>query len=180
METSRFDTITSTVAQTGSRRGALRLLATAALGAGGLTLLGRTGTAAKKKSKGKGKGTGNGTGKGNGTHGGGSTGSGSSTPSAPGGGSGSSTPSIPQHQCPVAAKTNAPLCGNDPDGACDCHLAVEGNNFCGGFLTSCAGLRSCTSTQDCRESVGFHFVCQAAQGGGCGQVCVPACENRYP
>lgn len=171
METSRFDTITTTVAQSRNRRGALRLLATA-FGAGGLTLLGRdAGQAKKSKKKG---------GKGHGNHGGGSTGTGRSTPSAPSGGSGSSTPSIPQHQCPVAAKTNAPICGNDPGGSCDCHQAVEGHNFCGGFLTTCTGLRSCTSTQDCRESVGFHFVCQAAQGGACGQVCVPACENRYP
>ena len=82
--------------------------------------------------------------------------------------------------CPVSAKTNAPVCGTDPDGECSCHRAIEGNNFCSGQLNTCAGLRACTSTADCRESVGFHFVCQAADGGACGQVCVPECENRYP
>ena len=153
MKTTRFDRITSSFAQSHDRRGALRLLATAALGAGGLTLLGHDAGQARKKGKKKG-------GKGK--------------------GSTSSTPSMPADQCPVSAKTNAPVCGSDPDGACDCHRSTEGNNFCGGFLTTCAGLRPCTSTVDCRESVGFHFVCQAADGGGCGQVCVPACENRYP
>ena len=166
--TTRFDSITSSFAAQSSRRGALRSLAAMALGAGGLTVLRHDAGQAKKKGKKKG-------GKGKGD----TSSTIPSTPSTPSSGS-TGGPSIPQNQCPVSAKTNAPICGSDPDGACDCHLAVEGNNFCGGFLTTCAGLRSCTSTADCRESVGFHFVCQAADGGGCGQVCVPACENRYP
>ena len=157
-----FDAITSRVATVSTRRDALRLLASAALGVGGLRLLGVESGQAKKKG-GKKKG-------GKGQHG-------SSPPSVP---TTPSAPSVPQDQCPVAARTNAPVCGNDPDGVCDCHQAVEGHNFCGGFLTSCAGLHACTSTQDCRDAVGFHFVCQAANGEGCGQVCVPECENRYP
>jgi hypothetical protein len=156
METARFDELASSFAQTHSRRGALRLLGLAAVGAGSLTLLGAADGEARKRRGKKGGKKGN---KGN-------------TPDL--------TPSRPADMCPVAAKTMAPVCGNDPDGECHCHLAVEGNNFCGGQITTCAGLRACSSTADCRESVGFHFVCQAAEGGACGQVCVPVCENRYP
>ena len=150
MATTRFDAITNSLAETHSRRGALRLLGLAALGASGLAVLGaEEGEAKKKRKKGKKSNT-------------------------------SSTPSRPADMCPVAARTNAPVCGMDPDGECSCHRAVEGNNFCGGQINTCAGLRACTSTADCRESVGFHFVCQAADGGACGQVCVPECENRDP
>ena len=167
MDTTRFDAITSTFAARSTRRGALCSLAAMALGAGGLTVLAHDAGHAKKKGKKKG-----GKGKGNTT---------SSAPSTPQSGGGTpSTPSTPADMCPVAAKVNAPVCGMDPDGGCHCHRAAEGNNFCGGQVNTCAGLRSCTSTADCRESVGFHFVCQAADGGACGQVCVPACENRNP
>jgi hypothetical protein len=150
MDTERFDRLSSTFAGTRSRRSALRLLAAAALGAGGLTFLGNADTEAKKRRKKKSAGH-------SGGHDGGR--------------------SIPRDQCPVSAKTNAPVCGWDPDGDCDCHRAIEGNNFCGGYLTTCTGLQPCTSTQDCRDTVGFHFVCQDANGGGCGQVCVPEVQN---
>ena len=53
MATTRFDQITSSLAQKQTRRGALRLLATAALGAGGLTALGHDAGQAKNKKKGK-------------------------------------------------------------------------------------------------------------------------------
>jgi len=158
MERTRFDALTSNLSQTHSRRGALRLLGLAALGASGLAVLKTEDGQAKKKRKKKGS----------------KTGSSGST------GSTTTTPSRPADMCPVAAKTNAPVCGNDPDGECSCHRAVEGNNFCSGQLNTCAGLRACSSTAECRDSVGFHFVCQAADGGACGQVCVPECENRYP
>ena len=158
MATTRFDALASSFAQTHTRRGALRLLGLAALGAGSATLLGSADGQARTRKKKGGK-----------KH---NTGSAGSTTSR--------TPTRPADMCPVAAKTNAPVCGMDPDGACDCHLAVEGNNFCGGQVNTCAGLRACTSTAYCRESVGFHFVCQAAEGGACGQVCVPVCENRDP
>ena len=161
MERTRFDAVTSSFAQTHSRRDAFRLLGLAALSASGLAVLNHEEGQAKKKRKKNGGKTGT-------SSGSGSTGS---TPTIP---------TRPADMCPVAAKTNAPVCGNDPDGECSCHRAIEGNNFCSGQLSTCAGLRACTSTADCRESVGFHFVCQAADGGACGQVCVPACENRYP
>ena len=156
MDTERFDRLASTFAESRTRRGVLHILAAATLGAGGLTFLSMSNTDARKRRKSKKKGSdqdGHGSGGGRG---------------------------IPRDQCPVSAKTNAPVCGWEPGGDCDCHLAIEGNNFCGGFLTTCTGLQSCTSTQDCRDTVGFHFVCQAANGGGCGQVCVPECENTTP
>lgn len=134
----------------------------AALGTSGLAVLGHEDGQAKKKRKKKGSTKG---GAGNESTSGGST-------------SGGST--VPQDMCPVAANTNAPVCGNDPDGECSCHRVVECNTFCSGQLSTCAKLRACTNTADCRESVGFHFVCQASDGGACGQVCVPECENRYP
>ena len=59
MDTTRFDRITSTFAQSHSRRGALRLLAAATLGAGGLSVLATDEGQAKKRRKGKGKGKGN-------------------------------------------------------------------------------------------------------------------------
>jgi hypothetical protein len=158
MATTRFDAVTSSFAQTHSRRGAFRLLGLAALSASGLAVLNHEEGQAKKKRKKK-----------------------SGKPASSGStGSTTNAPSQPADMCPVSAKTNAPVCGNDPDGECSCHRAVEGNNFCSGQLNTCAGLRACSSTADCRESVGFHFVCQAADGGACGQVCVPECENRYP
>jgi hypothetical protein len=181
MDNERLDHIASTFAQRSTRRGALRFLAAAAFGATGLTLLGANNTAAKSKNKKKGKRKGSNTGSGSsggstgGNTGGTGGGAGGGTTGSPAGGT-----TVPKDQCPVSAKTNAPICGNDPDGACDCHRSTEGNNFCGGHIATCASLRPCTSTQDCRDSVGFHFVCQAADGGACGQVCVPECENRNP
>jgi hypothetical protein len=51
MDTSRFDTITTMLAQTSSRRRTLRLFGAAALGAGGLSLLGSQAGEAKKRRK---------------------------------------------------------------------------------------------------------------------------------
>ncbi len=59
METTRFDQIASSFAQTHSRRGAFRLLAASATGASGLTVFGHDESQAKKRRKkkgGKGKG----------------------------------------------------------------------------------------------------------------------------
>lgn len=170
MESNRFDQIASSFASSSDRRSVLRAIAASALGVAGLSILGQSDIAARKKGKGKGKGKGKS----------GSSGSGGSSGGGNNGGGGATNPP-PRDQCPVSAKTNAPICGSEPGGlTCDCHRATEGNNFCGGFIDSCAMLKPCTSTQDCRETVGFHFVCQAADGGGCGQVCVPECANTNP
>ena len=89
METSHFDAITSRVATVSTRRDALRLLASAALGAGGLRLLGvETGQAKKKGGKKKG---------GKGQHG-------SSTPERPHG---------PVSQCPQRSPGPVPGRGQD-------------------------------------------------------------------
>jgi hypothetical protein len=75
MESTRFDQITSTFAQTRTRRSALGLLGMAALGASGLELLvadeGEARRRRKKKNKHKNQGSGTGTGSGGGTSGGG-------------------------------------------------------------------------------------------------------------
>lgn len=173
MESNRFDQIASSFASTRDRRSVIRALAASALGVAGLSIFAQSDIAAKKKGgKGKGKGK---------SKGGSSGNSGSSGGGNNGGGGGGNTNPPPRDQCPVSAKTNAPICGSEPGGlTCDCHRAKEGNNFCGGFIESCAMLQPCNSTQDCRDTVGFHFFCQAADGGGCGQVCVPECANINP
>jgi hypothetical protein len=173
MDTTRFDQFTFALASSSTRRQALRSLAGMATAAVVATALGVESGEARRKGKGKGHGHG---------HGHGNGGSGGSGGSGGGGGGGTTPPvSPPRDMCPVSAKVNAPICGSEPGGlTCDCHRATEGNNFCGGQVDTCASLRSCTSTQDCRESVGFHFFCQAADGGACGQVCVPECANTNP
>lgn len=171
MDTTRFDQFTFALASAGTRRQALRSFAGIATAAVMATAIGLESGEARRKGKAKGKGKGKGKGHGSG---------GSQGSDGPGGGT--QPPVIrPRDMCPVSAKYNAPICGSEPGGyACDCHRATEGNNFCGGQVDSCASLRPCTSTQDCRESVGFHFFCQAADGGACGQVCVPECANTNP
>ena len=54
MDTTRFDQIASTFAQTHNRRGAFRFLAAAALGVGSLTLLAPDEGQARKRGKKKG------------------------------------------------------------------------------------------------------------------------------
>lgn len=93
----------------------------------------------------------------------------------------------PSDQCPVAGVCNAdpPVCGTGADGKpCGCDRATEGNTVCLAFVESCESFASCTSTQDCRDSVGFHFFCQAEKTNGagipcgCGGRCLPECDNR--
>ncbi|MCA9862779.1 MAG: hypothetical protein KC432_07155 [Thermomicrobiales bacterium] len=158
MDTTRFDQITLALSSLGTRRQALRALAGGAASAVAATALGAGSGDARRKRKRKGKGKGN-------------------------RGNGGTNPPVtrPPDMCPVSAKVNAPVCGSEPGGGvCDCHRATEGNNFCGGMVESCSSLRPCASTQDCRDSVGFHYFCQAADGGACGQVCVPECANTNP
>lgn len=171
MDTTRFDQFTSALASSRTRRQALRSFAGIASAAVVATALGVESGEARRKGGGKGNGKGKG-GKGGGGKGGGNS----------GGGGGTNPPvTPPRDMCPVSAQYNAPACGTEPGGIiCDCHLAVEGNNFCGGQVDKCDSLQPCGSTQDCRDSVGFHYVCQAAKGGACGQVCVPVCENTNP
>ena len=87
---------------------------------------------------------------------------------------------MPRDMCPVSRPApNAPRCGGAiPGEDCTCNKAVEGNNVCIAFIESCSvgGEFTCTSTRQCVRERGFHFVCQAAGAGSCGQVCLPTCD----
>lgn len=156
METKSFDAIATTLARTNSRRGALRFLAAAALGAAGLATVAGEDADAKRKRKKKG--------------------------GRDRGGDGNGGRDRPRDMCPVSRPApNSPTCGDGADGeACTCTRATEGNNICVGFIDSCEALVECNSTRDCRDSVGFHYFCQAAGTGSCGQRCVPECDNTDP
>jgi hypothetical protein len=81
-------------------------------------------------------------------------------------------------------------CGHAATGeTCGCELTVEGNNVCVNGVDACPNVVECTSSQDCRDTLGFHFFCQEAktnaQGNFCGcgfgtatgKVCVAECDN---
>ena len=178
METTSFDRIASTFAETSSRRNVLRTLAAVALGAGGLMVLRNDDTAARKK-KGKGK-----------------KGKGKKSRS----GAGNTGGRADRCGGPVGICNADPTpCGTTATGAvCGCERAVEGNNVCvnSGAANVCATAVECTSTDgaeatSCRSQVGFHFYCQEAKTAGSqfcgcgfgtttGRVCVPECDNPNP
>jgi hypothetical protein len=188
METTRFDQITSTLAESSTRRGALRFLAAAVLGAGSLALLGQEESEARRRGGRK---------RGNGRRKGGKRGSSSTNGGSGSGGSGSR-----------ADRCGGPggICNADPTpcgrtaegGICGCERAVEGNNVCvnSGADNVCDTAVECTSTDgpeatSCRNQVGFHFYCQEAKRSGnqfcgcgfgtaTGRVCVPECDNSNP
>lgn len=177
MDTQRFDRIASTLAVSQTRRGFLAALASAAIGAGGMTVLSHDDSAAKRKRKNK---------KGSSGSGGGGN---------PGGGGGGSR----ADRCggPVGICNADPTpCGRTAEGEiCGCERSVEGNNVCVNFGADnfCDMAVECTSTDgpeetSCRNQVGFHFYCQEAKSAngkfcGCGfgtatgRVCVPECDN---
>ena len=164
MENQQFDHIALIWTETRTRRGALRLLAAATFGAVIPVVASREVDARKRKKKGKKPGT-------------------TPAPSQPGGGSGSGSggSQIPPDMCPVSLPApNSPRCGGLPGEDCTCNQAVEGNNVCISFIETCSGWHPCNSTADCRETAGFHFVCQAAGSGSCGQVCLPTCDAQDP
>jgi hypothetical protein len=190
MDIERFDRIASTFAGTSSRRDALRGLAAAVLGAGGLMVLGSDDSVAKKKGKGKKGGKGGRGGSGGstatGTTGGspstgssGSTSGGSTSGGTTGGGTsgGGTTGGSRADRCggPVGICNADPTpCGTTATGdVCGCERAVEGNNVCvnSGADNVCASAVECTSTDgaeatSCRNQVGFHFYCQEAKRSG--------------
>lgn len=86
-----------------------------------------------------------------------------------------------------------PACGNvagAPDGTCGCVPSTEGNTVCinqtdsdGDFLQADQFV-TCTTSQQCRDTVGFHFYCrkplQNENGLFCGESvgrCWPECDN---
>jgi hypothetical protein len=102
---------------------------------------------------------------------------------------------VPPDRCSNVGVCNTPppACGTTAPGDldCSCEVAVENNRVCINFIESCDGLQACTSTDgdeatSCKSLVGNHFFCQKAktdaQGRpcGCGQVCVPECDNPFP
>ncbi len=150
METTRFDAITSTFAGTSTRRGALRVLAAAAFGAGGLAILGQDeGQARKKGGKkkgGKGKG-----GKGGGTNGGGA-GTGGTGTGAGTGGAGTS----------VATRGLREIC-------------TPGQDTCSAGLQCGAP----TTRHSCSSSVqGINALCCIPAGGQCSGEC-DCCGDNY-
>ena len=83
-------------------------------------------------------------------------------------------------------------CGTSATGeTCGCEQTVEGNNVCVDGANPCPNVVECTSSQDCRDTLGFHFYCQEAKlsqqfpgqfcgcgfGTGTGRVCVAECDN---
>ncbi len=86
----------------------------------------------------------------------------------------------------------APVCGHvaGDNGDCACVLTAEGNNVCvnetdgNGNDIDYTTLQTCTTSQDCRDTVGFHFFCLAVttspMGHTCGSDasrCWPECDN---
>lgn len=86
-----------------------------------------------------------------------------------------------------------PVCGTvagNPGGPCGCVPSTEGNNVCinqtdsdGDFILADT-LVTCDSSQQCRDTVGFHFYCrkplQNENGLFCGDSigrCWPECDN---
>jgi hypothetical protein len=80
-------------------------------------------------------------------------------------------------------------CGTAATGeTCGCEKTVEGNNFCANGVDACTDV-ACTTSQECRERLGFGFYCQEAktnaQGKFCGcgfdtgtgRVCVAECDT---
>ena len=87
---------------------------------------------------------------------------------------------------PAVCNTEYVACGTtagsgDP---CSCERTAEGNTACINFIDeSCANFQACATTQDCRETVGFHFFCQEIKGCGCSTTtkrCMPECDNPNP
>ena len=83
-------------------------------------------------------------------------------------------------------------CGTSATGeTCGCEQTVEGNNVCVDGANPCPNVVECTSSQDCRDTLGFHFYCQEAKrsqqfpgqfcgcgfGTATGRVCVAECDN---
>jgi len=135
MDTTRFDKLTSTFAQSQSRRGALRLLGAALVSAGGLGLLAADESHARRKKKGHGgkgghgSGTGGGTGGGNQDGTGGGTGSGTGT--GGGGGNGSGTGGGPKKNLGELCNPQSDVCRGDlqcapPTTRHTCSSTVEG------------------------------------------------------
>ena len=81
---------------------------------------------------------------------------------------------------------DAPVCGSMAGGGdCGCYQSTEGNSVCLNNLEeSCENFQMCDTSQDCRDTVGFHFYCRKPlanennQFCGCDEGrCWPECDN---
>ena len=161
METTRFDQITSTLAETSTRRGAQRFLVAAAFGAGSMVLLGADESEARRRRSGS-----------RADRCSGPVGICNADPTPCG-----RTATGEICGCERSVEGNN-VCVNSGDGNV-CAQAVECTSTDGPEATSC------------RSQVGFHFYCQEAKSAngkfcGCGfgtttgRVCVPECDNTNP
>ncbi len=88
--------------------------------------------------------------------------------------------------CPDPFGGPAPVCGSTAGGGtCACYTSTEGNNICVNNDVDYKTLTTCTSTQQCRDTVGFHFYCKAVHTSPSGKICgsdvgrcFPECDNR--
>jgi hypothetical protein len=164
-----FDRLVSALGRTGSRRGVMQVVA-ATLGLGGLSRLGRQDVSAKKKKRG----------------------GGSPLPLPT---TTTTQPPPPANQCPTAFTCPdpfggpAPVCGKvagPKGGTCGCYLSTEKTTICvnetdsnGEFLDANT-LKPCSSTQECRETVGFHFFCKAVTTSPSGKTCGSTVSRCWP
>ncbi len=90
--------------------------------------------------------------------------------------------------CPDPFGGPAPVCGKvaGDNGDCGCILTTEGNNACvnqtdgNGDFIDASTLRTCSSSQECRDTVGFHFYCAAVTRSPSGKLCGSAVSRCWP
>ncbi|MFT4040856.1 MAG: hypothetical protein QM692_21925 [Thermomicrobiales bacterium] len=86
---------------------------------------------------------------------------------------------------------DAPYCGDVAGlggvvGTCGCYRSTEGNNVCvnesdaDGDDIEFTDLISCTSSQFCRERLGFHWYCRAVATSGTGLTCGSTVGRCWP
>ncbi len=91
--------------------------------------------------------------------------------------------------CPDPFGGPAPVCGTvagPGGGTCGCFASTEGNNVClnetdgdGEFLNP-EFFVPCDSSQQCRDTVGFHFYCRAVTTSPSGKLCGEAISRCWP
>jgi hypothetical protein len=204
METQRFDQLATRLTQAQTRRSAVHLLGLALLGGSGLALVAQSGDAKHASHK---HGQQQGRQHVRRKHGGGG-----GAPAAPP--TSSCNPACAFNQvcqdgacvaaasicpaafaCPDPFGGPAPVCGKvaGDNGDCGCIKTTEGNNVCvnqtdghGDFIDA-STLHTCSSSQQCRDTVGFHFYCAAVTRSPSGKLCGsdvprcwPECDNPTP
>ena len=200
METQRFDRLATHLAQSQTRRSAVRLLGLALLGGSGFALAAEEANA-KHAAHHHGQQHGHKAGRKQDRrkHGGGGA---PVAPPAP-----SCEPACAFNQvcqdgacvaapnvCPAAFNCPdpfggpAPVCGKvaGDNGDCGCITTTEGNNVCvnqtdghGGFIDA-SKLHTCASSQECRDTVGFHFYCAAVTRSPSGKLCGSSVSRCWP